>query len=94
MMPLVGSVYLLFRGNKWAGAILTALFLALAIMANHVQILYYTLFIVLIFGLIELVYAIRGKQLRNYMTSVGLGICAIDCSRIECSGAGIDVSVQ
>ena len=77
MMPLVGSVYLLFRGNKWAGAILTALFLALAIMANHVQILYYTLFIVLIFGLIELVYAIRGKQLRNYMTSVGLGICAL-----------------
>lgn len=77
MFPLVGSVFLLFRGNKWVGAILTAFFLALAIMANHIQILYYTLFVVIIFGVIELIYAIREKQLRKFVDSVGLGICAL-----------------
>ena len=77
MMPLVGSVYLLFRGNKWTGALLTAFFLGLAIMANHVQILYYTLFVVLGFGIVELIYAIREKQLKNYFSAVGLGICAL-----------------
>lgn len=77
MMPLVGSIYLLFRGNKWLGTLLTAIFLGLAIMANHVQILYYALFIVLGFGIVELVYAIRKKQLKGFFTSIGLGVCAL-----------------
>lgn len=77
MMPLVGSIYLLFRGNKWFGAFLTAFFLGLAIQANHIQILYYTLFVVLGFGIVELIYAVREKQLKKYFGSVGLGICAL-----------------
>lgn len=77
IIPLVGSVYLLFRGNKWIGALLTAFFLGLAIMANHVQILYYTLFIVVGFAIVELVYAIREKQCRKYFASAGLGVCAL-----------------
>ena len=77
MFPLVGSIYLLFRGNRWLGALLTALFLGLAIMGNHIQILYYTLIVVLGFGIVELIYAIRDKQLKGYFASVGLGICAL-----------------
>lgn len=77
MMPLVGAVYLLFRGNRLAGALLTALFLGLAIMANHLQILYYTLFIVLGFGVVEGVYAVRERRLKAYSASVGLGLCAL-----------------
>lgn len=76
MLPLVGSVYVLFRGNKWLGALLTAFFLGLAIQANHVQILYYTLFVVLGFAIVELCYSYKGR-LKNYLASVGLGICAL-----------------
>lgn len=76
MMPLVGSVYLLFRGNKWFGALLTTLFLGLAIQANHVQILYYALFIVLGFGIVELIYSWK-KHLKEYLASVALGVCAL-----------------
>lgn len=76
VMPLVGSVYVLFRGNKWFGALLTTLFLGLAIQANHVQILYYALFIVLGFGIVELVYSWK-KHLKEYLASVALGVCAL-----------------
>ena len=71
-MPVLGAVYQLFRGNKWIGMLLTALFLTLAINANHLQILYYTLYVVLIFGLVELVYACKDKEIKN----VNLGLYA------------------
>lgn len=78
MMPLVGSIYLLFRGkNKLVGMLLITLFLGLAIGANHLQILYYTLYIVIIFAIVELVYAIRDKQIKKYFVSVGLGCCSL-----------------
>lgn len=77
VMPLVGSVYLLFRGQKWGGAALTAIFLALAIAANHVQILYYTIFIIGGFGVVELVYAVRERRLKDYGKSVAFGVGAL-----------------
>lgn len=76
-MPLLGGVYLLFRGNKWAGMLLTALFLAWAINANHLQILYYTLYVVLIFGLVELIYAYKNKEIKKFLASAGLGCIAL-----------------
>lgn len=76
-MPLLGGVYVLFRGNKWAGMLLTALFLTMAINANHLQILYYTLYVVLIFGVVELVYACREGTIRKFLASVGLGCVAL-----------------
>ena len=48
MAPLIGSVFMAFRNKRLLGSLSTALFLSLAIRANHVQILYYTV-IVLIF---------------------------------------------
>ncbi|MBV4274783.1 YfhO family protein [Odoribacter splanchnicus] len=76
-MPVLGAVYQLFRGNKWIGMLLTALFLTLAINANHLQILYYTLYVVLIFGLVELVYACKDKEIKKFGVSVGLGCIAL-----------------
>lgn len=76
MMPLIGSVYILFQGNKWIGCLLTALFLGLAIQANHVQILYYALFVVAGFSIIELFYSYK-EHLRRYFASVGLGVSAL-----------------
>jgi len=71
MAPLIGSVFLAFRNKKILGAILTALFLSLAIRANHVQILYYTLIILGVLGIVELIYSIKDKTLASYLKSIG-----------------------
>lgn len=72
MAPLIGSVAMAFRWKPFLGAALTALFLGLAINANHLQILYYTLYTLIIFGVVELIYAIKGKRLSKMFTSLGL----------------------
>lgn len=76
MAPLIGSVFMAFRQNKIAGSLLTAFFLGLAVRANHIQILYYTLIILLFFGLVELVYCIREKKIKSFLQSAGLVVLA------------------
>ena len=76
MAPLIGSVFMALRYNKWAGSLLTLIFLSLAIRANHVQILYYTLLILLILAIVEIVYSIKNKQFTDFLQSAGLLIAA------------------
>jgi hypothetical protein len=76
MAPILGSIYLTFRQNKIAGSILTAFFLSLGIRANHIQILYYALIVVLFFGVVELIYSIREKQVKSFLQSAGLALVA------------------
>jgi len=76
MAPLTGSIFITFRQNKITGSLLTAFFLSLAIRANHVQILYYTLIIILIFGVVELIYSLREQQIKSFLQSAGLAIAA------------------
>ncbi|MBN1388616.1 MAG: YfhO family protein [Bacteroidales bacterium] len=63
MAPVVGSIVYAYRRDRITGSVLTALFLTLQLIANHFQITYYTLMIILIFGIVELVYSIRNKML-------------------------------
>ncbi len=78
MAPLIGSIFMAFRGKRFLGALLTALFLSLTIRANHIQILYYTLFIVIFFAIAELVFSIKDKKLADFFkTSTVLLIAAI-----------------
>ncbi len=72
MAPLIGSVFLTFRDKKWIGGLLTAFFLSLAIRANHVQILYYTLIILLFLGVVEFIYSLKEKQLNPFFKTVGI----------------------
>jgi len=74
--PLIGSIYMAFRSKRMLGSLLTALFLSLAIYANHIQILYYTLLIVLVFGLVELIFSIKEKKTSAYFKTLGLLIIA------------------
>ncbi len=76
MAPLIGAVFVAFRRNKWLGSLLTAVFLSLAIRANHVQILYYTLILLLFFGVVELIYSLKDKQLKSFLQSTGLVLVA------------------
>ncbi|NDP20606.1 MAG: YfhO family protein [Paludibacter sp.] len=72
MAPLIGSVILSFRGKRLIGSLLTAFFLSLAIRANHVQILYYTLIILLIFAVVELIYSVKNKEITAFLKTTGL----------------------
>lgn len=72
MAPLIGGVFMAFRRKKILGSLITALFLSLAIRANHVQILYYTLIILIFFAIVEFIYSIRNKEIKSYLQSAGL----------------------
>jgi hypothetical protein len=76
--PLVlGGLLLAFRQNKWLGAALFTLGLTLNVRANHPQITYYLGLLVIIYGIIELVAAVRAGRLGDYLgRAVLLGIGA------------------
>lgn len=76
MAPLIGSVFYAFKSKRIAGSILTAIFLSLAIRANHVQILYYTLYILIIFAIVEFVYSLKEKELKSFFKTTGLLLVA------------------
>lgn len=76
MAPVIGSVVYSFRKNILAGAALFALFLSLQIMANHVQITYYTGLIVLVFGIFELIHSIKSKMIPSFLKTLGVLVVA------------------
>lgn len=70
-MPLViAGIHLSFRGVRWLGFALTTLGLALHLRENHLQITYYLLMIVLTYGLVEFVYALRSKQVAGFFKTI------------------------
>ncbi len=72
MAPLIGSVFLAFRDNRILGSLLAAFFMSLAIHANHVQILYYTVFILVILAIVELIFSIKDKEISSFLKTSGL----------------------
>ncbi|MDC6385610.1 hypothetical protein D2V93_09595 [Flagellimonas taeanensis] len=77
-IPMVlGGIVLVFRKKYLLGFILTAVAMALEITANHYQMTYYFMLLVLILGLVQLIYAIKEKQLKHFFVSVGLLILAV-----------------
>jgi hypothetical protein len=71
--PLVlGGLLLAFRQNKWLGAALFTLGLTLNVRANHPQITYYLGLLVVIYGIIELVSAVRAGRLGDFAGRVAL----------------------
>jgi hypothetical protein len=76
-MPLVmAGIHLAFSKKRILGVGLTALALALELRENHLQITYYLLFIVLIYGAIQLYDAIKNKELINYSKTIGVLLLA------------------
>ena len=76
MAPLIGSVFMAFRRKRVLGALLTAFFLSLAVRANHVQILYYTVFILLFLAVVEFIYSIKDKEIAGFLKTSGMLIAA------------------
>lgn len=77
-MPMVlGGLYVLLRGRKFLGASLFALFLAMQVHANHLQITYYLAMVLALFGLAELWRALREKQMADFAGRAALGVAGI-----------------
>ncbi|MCB2194277.1 MAG: YfhO family protein [Bacteroidetes bacterium] len=65
--PIIGGIYFTYRKNLYLGAALTALFLGLHIAANHFQITYYLLFLILAVIVVEFYYSYRKKGLSRFV---------------------------
>ena len=70
--PMIAGIVLAYRGRYLSGFIVTALFTAFEIKANHVQMTYYYLFIIFFMVIAYLVKAVREKQLTGFMKSTGV----------------------
>ncbi|WP_314662934.1 YfhO family protein [Prevotella aurantiaca] len=74
--PMIGGVVLAYRGKYLWGFVVTAVFTAFEVKANHVQMTYYYLFIVLFMVIAYLVQAIREKRLQHFLKASGVLIAA------------------
>ena len=63
---VVASVIFTYRKNMFLGGALTALTVALQLYCNHLQITYYLLLILIIFGVIQLVQAIKNDNIIDF----------------------------
>ena len=64
--PMIGGMILAYRGKYLWGLVVTAIFAAFEVNANHVQMTYYYLFIVLFLVIAYLVEAVRTRQLARF----------------------------
>ena len=67
--PILAGIILTFRRQYLLGAVLTALFLAIEIRTNHIQMTYYLFIALLIYVGIELYHAIKSKTSKDFIKS-------------------------
>lgn len=72
MAPVIAGVLLTYKKKYILGAAITLLFVSLEIAANHLQITYYLIFILLFIGIAELIHSIKNKQLTHFFKATGL----------------------
>lgn len=75
--PIIGSVILCYRGSKFWAPSLLALFLALELRANHIQMTYYLFIALMVLVGFELYYAIRDKKLNKFLQATGLQLIGV-----------------
>jgi hypothetical protein len=76
-MPLVmAGIHLAFRNKRMLGFAITALGLSMHLRENHLQMTYYLLLIVLVYGLVHLIIAVREKNTLPFFKNLGVLIPA------------------
>lgn len=72
-MPLVmAGIHLAFTNRKLLGFGVTAAGLALQLRENHLQITYYLMIIVAVYGIIRLIEAVQEKKLADFVKTMGI----------------------
>ena len=77
-MPMVlAGILWAFDKKYWLGFGVTALAMGLEIVANHVQMTFYFMLLVLILGIVFLWFAFKEKQLKSFFKTVGILLFAV-----------------
>lgn len=74
--PTIAGMVLVYRGKWLWGSVLTALFVALQIKSNHVQMSYYFLFVMLFMAIAYGVEAYKAKQFPRFWKATGILVVA------------------
>jgi len=75
--PMIGGIVAVLRGRVLIGVLLTVVFLGLELYANHLQITYYSIFIILAIGIVELVHQYKQQNLPTFFKRVGILLIAV-----------------
>lgn len=67
MPAMIAGIIYAYRRDAIKGALLTGVFLALEIQANHVQITYYAMLCLLVFAIVEFIYSLKNKTLLKFI---------------------------
>lgn len=65
--PTIAGIVLVYRGKYLWGSIVTALFIALQVLSNHIQMTYYFLFVILFIVIAFFVDAYRKKEIPRFI---------------------------
>lgn len=76
MAPVLAGIILSFRGKYLWGGILTAFALALEIYSGHLQITYYLLILVIMYGIYQIIETISTKNYLHFGKATGILIAA------------------
>lgn len=77
-MPLImAGIHLTFSRRRLVGFATTSLGLSLHLRENHLQMTYYLMLIVLAYGLVQLIEAIRKKQTKDFVTNIVILVPAV-----------------
>ncbi|MFW5706466.1 MAG: YfhO family protein [Bacteroidota bacterium] len=76
MAPVLASIVHTFRGHYYSGAILFALFLALQLFSNHLQITYYLLIIVIFYGIAKFIHLLAERKHLVFLKATGVLVVA------------------
>ena len=74
--PTIAGMVLVYRGKYLVGGLVTALFVALQIMANHPQMSYYFLFVMLFMAIAYGVMAYKENKLKDFFKATGVLVVA------------------
>ena len=74
--PTIAGMVLVYRGKFWTGGLVTALFVALQIVSNHVQMTYYFLFVMLFMAIAYGVAAWKEKRFPQFLKATGVLVVA------------------
>ncbi len=73
MAPVLGAFIYSYRSNRMWGIAFSAFFMALELAANHVQVTYYFIFVLIFVGVYFLIDSLKQKKIKSFIiTSVGL----------------------
>jgi len=67
MPAMIAGIIYAYRRDAIKGALLTGVFLALEIQANHIQITYYAMLCLLVFAIVEFIYAYKNKTVLKFI---------------------------